>query len=643
MTSLLFQPTNMGPLVLKNRIVMTAMSTRFAGHRGEVTERLTEYYAARAAGGAGLITVEEASIHPLTPHIKNALGAYGDHLVPGLRKVAERIHEEGALASLQIGHYFRQQVNGFLRYVASTDSPYCEAGCLELNHEEIHYLTELFAVAAVRTASAQFDAVEVHACHGCIISEFLSPYWNKRTDEYGGSREGRFRFALEILQAIRERLGPDFPVIFRISGSEFVPNGFTPEDAVELSKALEAGGVTAINISGGLGHENHIAIPPFDVPRGLLPPIGRQIKEQVKVPVIVGNSMTPELAEETLHNEQADLIGFGRSFIADPDWPIKVREGRTSELRRCIRCNQGCFAALRDPKRKWISCMYNPAAGREFEHPLQKAPEEKLVVVVGGGPAGCEVAKVARLKGHRVILLEKSEKLGGQFNIAALPPGKGGFAKLVEFYQTELPRLGVEIRFSTEATPEYLESLNADAIVIATGSIPGRPPIPGAGLPHVVHARQVLTGAIEIEKGPVVVIGGGASGLETANFLSGRGIKVTVVEMLAKAGQDIVDGIGVREALLSNLSSQGVSILTAHRAMAIEQDAVRVSGRPLIGGGSIAVVPAQYVVLSLGNRPADELKPRAGSRTKWYKVGDCCNPGSAYEAIQQAFEVAIGI
>jgi 2,4-dienoyl-CoA reductase-like NADH-dependent reductase (Old Yellow Enzyme family)/thioredoxin reductase len=640
---LLFQPLSLGPLVLRNRIVMTAMSTRFAGPRGQVTERLIEYYAARAAGGTALITVEEACIHPLLPHVKNALGVHGDHLIPGLSRLTGRIHDEGALASLQIGHYFRQQVNGFPRYVACAEAPFCEPGCRELNGDEIRYLTRLFAEAAIRAVSARFDAIEIHACHGCILSEFLSPYWNHRTDEYGGSREGRFRFPLEILAEIRELVGPDFPVFYRISGSEFVPDGFSPEDAVELSKALETAGASAINISGGLGHENHIAIPPFEVPRGLLPPIGKLVKEAVAIPVIVGNSMTPQLAEDTLRLGQADLIGLGRPLIADPEWPDKVRAGKLSELRQCIRCNQGCFAALRDPRRKWISCMYNPVAGREFEQPLKEAEVKKFVVVIGGGPAGCEVARVCRTRGHRVLLLEKSLRLGGQVRLASLPPKKGDFGRLVEFYEAELARLGVEVRLGNEATREYLESLDGDVFVIAAGSIPGRPQIPGIDLAHVILAQEVLTGTLAIDAGPVVVIGGGASGLETADAVSEKGIQVTVVEMLAKAGQDILDGIGVREALLSRLSGKGVSILTSHRAMAVEEDGVVVSDRPLIGGGETKKISARFVVLALGNTPAGDNINLQGKHAEWYRVGDCSNPGNAFDAIHDAFEVAIGI
>ena len=640
----LFEPFRLGHLPLKNRLVMTAMSTRLAGPRGEVTERLTEYYATRAAGGVGLITVEEAYIHLQLPHVKNALGIYSDHLIPGLKFLTRRIHEEGGVASLQIGLYFRQQLNGFLRYAASAQAPDCGPGCKELTKDEIHYIQGLFVDATERARAAGFDGVEIHACHGCLLSEFLSPYWNHRTDEYGGSRSKRLRFPLEILVGIRERLGPDYPVIYRISGSEFTPEGFTPEDAVEFSKALEDEAVTAINVSGGLGHINYISIPPSDVPRGILLPLGKEIKEAVRVPVIVGNSMTPQLAQEAIESAQADLIGLGRPLIADPQWPQKVRQDRLDEIRSCIRCNQGCFGGLRDPGRRGITCIYNPLAGREFEHLITEAESKQRVVVIGGGPAGCEAARISRLRGHEVTLQEKTDRLGGQFNLAALPPKKGDFGMLVDFYRGELIRLGVDVRLETEATPDLLTSLGADVYVQATGSTPTRPPIPGADQAHVATVHDALSGRVQVEEGPVVVIGGGASGLETADFLSDKNIKVTVIEMLDRPGRDILEGIGVREALLSRLTSKDVTILTGHRALSIVEDAVVVSDRPLIGGGKEIRIPAKNVVLALGMKSEDTLRgPQTRGDGVWYRVGDCQSIGNAFDAIHQAFELAIKI
>ena len=637
----LFDSVHLGSITLKNRLVMTAMSTCFAGPGGRVTNRLIEYYATRAAGGVGLITVEEAYIHPQLPHVRNALGIYSDNLLPGLKMLNHRIHEAGGMTSLQIGIYFRQQLNGFPRYVASIHAPDCGPDCKELNHDEIHYLTNLFVAAAERTQKAGFDAVEIHACHGCLLSEFLSPFWNKRTDEYGGDHSGRFRFAQEILTGIRRRLGPDYPVLFRISGSEFTPEGFTPDDAVMLSKVLEEDGVTAVNVSGGLGHVNHIAIPPGNVPRGLLLPIGKRIKEAIQIPVILGNSMSPVIAQEAVESGAADLIGLGRPLIADPDWPKKVEKGRVHEIRHCLRCNQGCFGALRDVKRPWISCMYNPLAGRESEGPVTEAETKRRVVVIGGGPAGCEAARISKLRGHEVILLEKSDRLGGQINLAAATPKKKDFDKMVEFYQDELKLLGVDIRLSTQVDTQLMKSLDGDVYLFATGSIPERPGIPGADQPQVCTFHDILSGKANISKGPVVVIGGGASGLETADYLSDKGLQVTVIDMLDTAGRDIVEGIGVREALLQRLASKSVSILTGHRAIEIRENAVLISDRPLTGGGLETSIPARNVVLALGMKPAmADGEPELPENAIWYRVGDCENPGNALEAIHDAFEIA---
>jgi 2,4-dienoyl-CoA reductase-like NADH-dependent reductase (Old Yellow Enzyme family)/thioredoxin reductase len=644
--SKLFEPIQFGPLKLKNRLMMTAMSTGFAGTKGEVTDRLTEFYAARAAGGTAVITVENTYIHPQLPHIDKALGMYADHLIPGYRHLTDRIHEEGGLASVQVGLYFRQQVNGFPRYAPSASAPDCSPACKELTHDEIDYLTGLFVKAAERTRSAGFDAIEIHACHGCLVAEFLSPFWNHRTDKYGGSPEGRFRFSLEILRGIRKQLGPDYPVLFRISGSEFTPEGFTPEDAVAFSIALERDGVTAISISGGLGHVNHVAIPPGDVPRGILLPMGKSVKEAVNVPIIVGNSMTPELAQEAVETDMADMIGLGRPLIADPQWPQKVKEGKLDEIRECIRCNQGCFAGIRDPKRPWISCMYNKVAGREFENPIEDAAVKRRIVVVGGGPTGCEVARVSRLRGHEVILLEKADRLGGQINVAAIPPQKGDFNRMVAFYKGELKRIGVDVRLNTKADSNVLNSIDPDVVVIATGSVSVRPSIPGVEKDHVFMANDILSETAEIKKGPVLVAGGGASGLETADFLSDKGLEVSVVEMLDGTGRDIFQGIGVREGLHDRNRSKDVSIITGHRIMEIFDDTVLISDRPLIGGGEETHIPANAVVLALGMKTADELMepgPEHEGNTRWYRVGDCVSPGNAFEAIHQAFELALTI
>lgn len=637
----LFDEVSVGPLRFKNRLVMTAMSTSMADGLGRVTPRLSDYYAIRAAGGVGLVTVEEAYVHPRLPHVPNALGVYADELIPGLAGLAGRIHRGGAAASLQIGLYFRQQLNGFPRFAASAQAPDFGPGCLELTPHEIGHLTALFVAAAERTKAAGFDVVEIHACHGCLLSEFLSPFWNKRQDAYGGSAQNRFRWAVEILQALRERLGPDYPVIFRISASEFAPGGFSAEDGLALAKTLAAEGVTALSLSGGLGHVNHVAIPPFHVPRGLLLPLSQAIRAAMAVPVIVANSLTPELAAQAVADGQADLIGLGRPLIAEPDWPAKVAQGRLSEIRRCLRCNQGCLGGLRHPAARGVTCLYNPEVGREGERLLRPAARPRRVVVIGGGPAGCEAARVSRRRGHEVILLEKEAGLGGQFNLASRVPHKADFACLVDYYRAELTRLGVEVRLLTPASRELLAELRPEAVVVAVGSTPACPPLPGVDLPHVATAHQVLSGEVTIAAGPVVVLGGGATGLETAEFLTESGLSVSVVEMLDAAGRDIQPGLGVRESLLERLAQKQVAILTGRRAERILPEGVEVSDRPLIGGGRLTLLPARAVVLALGLAPGPNLSDWAAEvGGEWHLVGDCRTPANALAAIHAAFEVA---
>jgi NADPH-dependent 2,4-dienoyl-CoA reductase/sulfur reductase-like enzyme len=352
------------------------------------------------------------------------------------------------------------------------------------------------------------------------------------------------------------------------------------------------------------------------------------------------------MAEQAVSEGWTDLVGLGRPLIADPEWPCKVREGRSREIRACIRCNQGCFGGLRDLKTPGVTCLYNPTAGRELERAIYPAVAKRKIAVIGGGPAGCETARVSRLRGHDVLLIEKEGRLGGQFNLAALPPKKEDFTRLAEFYATELPRLGVEVRLNTEATSELIGALAVDTIVIATGSTPVVPKMPGADLPHVTTAHDVLSGKVKIGKSPVVVIGGGATGLETADYLSERGLTVTVIEMLDAPGRDMMAGIGVREALLARLAEKKVGMLTGHRAMAIESDAVIASDRPLKGGGNEIRIAARSVVFGLGNRAEatiSRLETACGRLNLLCGVGDCRFPGNALNAIHAAYDLTATI
>jgi 2,4-dienoyl-CoA reductase-like NADH-dependent reductase (Old Yellow Enzyme family)/NADPH-dependent 2,4-dienoyl-CoA reductase/sulfur reductase-like enzyme len=639
----LFEAFMLGELPLRNRLVMNAMTTGFADPNGWVTDQLLDYYSARAAGGVGLVTVELAGIYPQTPHVRNALGIFVDQHIAGLQELTRRIHAEGAAASVQIGIYFRQHVSGFPRYSTNEKGPDDDSPGISLNREEIDFLIRLFADAAVRVKLSGFDAVEVHACHGCLLCEFLSPYWNKRTDEYGGNQENRNRFLLQVIEAIRVRVGPYFPVIARISASEFSSEGLSPEDALHAARSLESVGVTAISVTGGLAHKDHIAIASCHVPRGVFLTLSQTIRKEVGVPLIVGNSLTPMMAAQALEWGQADLIGLGRPLIADAQWPSKLKRGRLKEIRPCIRCNQGCIGGLRDPYRGKITCLYNPLVGREGEILFHRSGSRKRVLIVGGGPAGCECARVCRIRGHEVALLEKSKELGGSFRLAAVPPGKEDFKQLLDFYQRELSRLGVDVRLETEGTPELLQTLGADYYILATGAKPAKSSIPGSDMDHVITAFEFLSHTAVISRGPVVVVGGGATGLETALVLAAKGFEVTVVEALVSVGRDIT-GVGVREYLLFALNKSNVTVLTGHRLTRIEEDRVIISERPLTGGGREIRIPARVVVFASGVEPQDRaLEESLPSGAKVYRIGDCKSAGDALRAIHEAFELACRI
>jgi 2,4-dienoyl-CoA reductase-like NADH-dependent reductase (Old Yellow Enzyme family)/thioredoxin reductase len=586
----------------------------------------------------GLVTVEQAAIHPLLPHIRNALGVFSDSHISGLRKLVDCIHAHGAKAALQIGLYFRPEVSGFPRYAVSRSSGAYPDDVIEISQSDIEHICGLFGRAAERVVDAGFDAVEVHACHGCLVSEFLSPYWNQRADEYGGDA-GRHKLAIQILNKMRRVIGSDFPIIFRIPASEFDERGLKFEDAVSISLALEREGVTAISLSGGLGHINHVAIPPSDIPRGLLLPLASEIKRYVKVPVIAGNSLTPDMAEDALRKNMIDLVGLGRPLIADPEWARKVACGEKENIRPCIRCNQGCFGGLR--YEGIVGCLVNPEAGRETGRRISPASKKLKVVVIGGGVAGCEAARVARLRGHHVTLYEKEGRLGGQWRLASQPPKKNEFIQLIDFYERELNRLGVEVVLNRQVLPEELATMEGDLFIMALGSIPKVPDIPGKDLPHVYLYPDVLSGRVQITQGPVVIVGGGATGLETADYVSEKGFETIVVEMLVEMARDIRQGIGVRELLLRRLEEKRVRLLGGCKLIRIDPESVLVSRRPFSGDGEFLEIPARTVVLCSGNiRNSAPDRVPFHLRDRVFCVGDCVHPRNALVAISEAYDVA---
>ena len=633
----LFQPVNIGKMELKNRLVVPPMGTGFSAPDGTVTDRLIEYHEARARGGFGLIIVEVTAIDPLGKGSPSELGIWDDKFIPGLSRLAERVHAAGAKIAIQLHHAGRETFSfslGGQQAVAPSPipDPVVREVPRELTVEEIKSLVEAYAQGARRAKESGFDAVELHGAHGYLIAQFMSAYANKRTDKYGGDLEGFLRFPLEILQRVRELVGPDYPILFRISGDEAVPQGRTIEESVVVAKRLVEASVDALHVSVGVYESSHLTSAPPAMEPGFNAAAAATIKAAVSVPVIaVGRIIDPTVAENIISSGKADLVAIGRSSLTDPEFALKAAEGRPDDIVKCLSCNEGCIDRLMMADAS-ITCVQNPALGREAEYASAGAMKAKKVVVAGGGPAGLEVARTAALWGHKVTLYEKKDSLGGQVILAALPPTKEIWLEVVRSRVKDLQRLGVEIKLGCELTPQMIKELSPEVLIVATGSAPLSPDVPGIDRDNVVTAQDVLNGAPVGSR--VVVVGGGLVGCETADYLAQQGKDVTVVEMLRRTAQDISPG--ARYFLRRRLKEKNVKMLTSTPVKAITGDGVVISPE----SGERTLGPVDTVVLATGARSVNDLAAVKEFVPEVYVIGDAASPGKVLQAVQQATEVA---
>jgi 2,4-dienoyl-CoA reductase-like NADH-dependent reductase (Old Yellow Enzyme family) len=483
---MLFEPIAIRGVELPNRIVMPSMTTRLANPDGAVTPELIRYYEARAEGGTGLVTVEMCSPEPAGRHRRHEVGILHDGFLSGLQELTSRLRAAGARSAIQIGHaggHTRQDVTGVPPVAPSAIPHQVQEVDVRtvvpeaLTRERIRDLVGAFADAADRAKRARFDVVEIHGAHGYLIAQFLSPLDNRRTDEYGGRLEHRARFALEVVEACRKRVG-DFPLVFRYSADEYAPGGFTLDEARELAPWLVEAGADALHVTGGCYRSRPsgaLMIPPMGYPEATFLHLARAIKARVAVPVIaVGRLHDPARVERLLAEGQADLVALGRQLIADPAWPRKVREGRLDEIRPCIACNT-CVDGMREGAR--LHCLVNALAAREPEFELRPASRPRRVLVVGGGPAGMESARALALRGHSVTLVERERELGGQLRLAARAPvfqnvetDAPVLLRIVDFLARQLAAAGVEVRLGQEATAALVKEWRPDVVVLAAGA-----------------------------------------------------------------------------------------------------------------------------------------------------------------------------
>ena len=636
----LFEPIRIGPIELKNRIVMAPMATHFADETGGATSRMEAYYAERARGGCGLIIIESGYIHPLGRGNARRLGLHDDRLIPGLRNLVNRIHAEGARVSSQLHHAGRQtnlNATGGLYPVSASSIPAGMEAIVPrtLRIGEIEDLVEAFGQAARRSVAAGFDFILIHAAHGYLIHQFLSPLSNRRKDRYGGTFSRRLRFLGEVVHRCLEAAGKDHPLMVRISADEFVPGGITLRDAQKIARRLEEWGVKAIHVSGGTHDTQEMELQPMAIPRGCLVHLAEGVKKAVGVPVAtVGRITDPVMAEEILASKRADLITLGRALIADPEFPRKAFEGRPEEIRPCIACLQGCRDNLYQGIP--ITCMVNPQAGLECEKKIEAANTKKKVLIIGGGPGGMEAARVAALRGHDVTLAERNDLLGGQFRLASLLPGKEEIRFFLWYLESELKKLGVKIILGEEITAEKIFRLSPEVVILAAGGTSVRPGIPGVNLENVVTAWELLSDPGKCGR-DALVVGGGAVGAGTAEFLAGRGHEVTLIEMAKEIALD-EERIN-RKLLLRRIGEKGVKVRVMTLARAITGSGVEAD----IGGRTVQL-PADTVVLATGveaNRSLqDSLKEK---NVEFYPVGDCVTPRKAIDAIREGFEAALRI
>lgn len=635
--SKLFESTKIGSMHLKNRIIMPAMSTTLANKEGLVTDAMKGYYEARARGGVGMVIVENASVDfPQGRHRLLGLAIDGERTLPGLSDLARLIQKHGARAAVQLHHAGRvtkSQVTG-LQPVGP--SPLAAPGGempRELTLEEIRSIVGHFSKAARLARKAGFEGIEIHGAHNYLIAQFLSPFSNKRRDEYGGTVKNRARLLLEVIEAVRREVGQHFPVWCRINAIELgVEDGLPLAEALEIARMVDASSADAISVSA-MGYKEFVST---HVPEslGAFIPYIEAVKKVFRKPVIGVGRITPEMGEEALREKRLDLVAMGRKLIADPELPNKVASGRLEEIRPCINCY-----VCQDVRYEGgsICCSVNAAVGHETTYALQPAKTPKNIVVVGGGPAGMETARVAAARGHRVKLYEKEGSLGGQLLWASVPPHKEELAKLRDYLIRQLRNLGVQVECGREVTPEFVVNTRADAVVIAAGIAATVPVIPGMKDGNVYLAQQVLSGEVEVPD-RAVVVGGGMVGLETAEFLLERGKKVTIVEMLPELATNM--RATPKKKLLDRLSKKSIDIFTEAKCERVTSEGLTLADRD----GKTRTIKADAIVFSTGAVSNNGLwSALKGRVSDLYSAGDSMEPRGIMEAMDDAMRIAIGI
>ncbi len=639
---ILFTPFSIGKMEVKNRIVMAPMGLNAAHLDGTIADDEIDYFEERARGGTGLIIM---GCQFLTQELaQGSLEGYLDkpHVIPKLTDLCEAVHKHGAKISAQLSCG-----TGKNAFANMLDEPPVSASaipsmfnpdviCRALSVDDIKQIMKQFSYSAKLLKDAGFDAIEVHAHAGYLVDQFMSAVWNKREDEYGGTPEKRMRFAVEIVQAIRGAVGPDYPILFRMACKHHFKGGRTLEETMPLLKILENAGVDALDIDSGSYENIEYIFPPAYLGDACMQDVCEGARKAVSIPLLNAGNHTPETAVKLIESGNADFVMFGRPLIADPHIALKLMERRRGEVRPCIRCNEDCIGRIITRLTK-ISCSVNPVAGFEKRMVLEKTNRPKRVVVVGGGPGGMEAARTAALKGHKVALFEKDEALGGQLKSAATPDFKSQLRELVDWYRHQMALLDVDVHLNRRITADSPELKGVDAIIVATGATPVFPKIKG-----IENTVDVISAHIEPErvKGErIVYCGGGLSACDSALETAMRGEKVSIVEMLDEVA--VNDHFINKAALLPMLQKHGVALYTGCKVAEIRINGVAAEKKD----GTKFFIEADTVVASFGMAPNDATARAIDDKyhTRTRIIGDCTKVGKVGGAIREGFYAGLSI
>jgi len=629
----LFKPITVGRIGLKNRLVMLAIATGYV-EDGRPTKRLQQFLAERARGGTGLIITTINTSFPQTYHLAPSICE--DAFIPDLRKLVEAVHAHGVpvVAELLRMRRIAENKEGVPEEVAPSsiavrpNTPAPRA----LSIDEIHVMIEEYGQGARRAREAGFDGVEILAGVGNLLSRFISPLTNVREDEYGGSLENRMRFLLESIGSIRKNAGDDYTVGVRYSAHEFLGGGYDLEGGKEIGRILEKAGVDWLDLQVGL-HESPVPTVHRETPLGNWSYLAGEIKGAVSVPVVSGYQLgDPFIAERALAEGKGDLVGLARALIADPEFANKAKEGRFDEINRCIRCLR-CMDQIVAREVPLDMCSVNPRIGKELDTAIEPASKPKKVFIIGGGPAGMEAARVAASRGHQVTLWESKDELGGLIRYATIAPYKADVGNVKDYLVRQIEKLGVNVKLGEEATPESIIAGKPEAVIVATGSSPVVPDVPGVEKLNVSIALDVLAGDKEVGE-DVLIIGGGVTGCEVAEFLAAKGKKVTILEMLKRVGSDI--GPTDRFAVMMRLKKANIRMETDIKATGITDKGVKV-----VRNGVEQFFEGDSVVLAAGAKPDRELALQLeGKVPALHSIGDCAEVHMIGEAIKAGYELA---